>query len=236
MDMIRLLLVGEPTSGKSSILNRYNNDGDEFSMEKVLNSSSGVDYTTKEIYISDSQVPSSSSSASLLHTFPEYSLKSVHNKLTTTVKLQVWDFAGHEKHLSMRRMFFNRIQGVLIVLDVTDNGTIDRLEEKVNEIKRNLPADCTLVLCGAKVDLLSSFSENRRLSIITRLRRYSKDLNIDLYLTSAATGENIERMFSEVATKIHLRQMMEKDSRCFDDDNIYHYDDNRLRDVCTSRT
>ena len=49
MDMIRLLLVGESSSGKSSILNRYNNNdnNDEFSVEKVLNSSSRVDYITK---------------------------------------------------------------------------------------------------------------------------------------------------------------------------------------------
>ena len=208
MSTVRLVLTGDPLSGKSSILHRYNDD--VFSSEKVAKSSSGVDYITRELRIVDTQVSSSSTTAS-----------------STIVNLQIWDFAGDEGFRSTNKLILSRAQGVMIVFDITDNRAIDRLEHKIHNIRRIASVDSSIILCAAKVDLLLGDFEEIACSNKS-IERFTKEMhpsvrkaealrerfNIDLYLTSAATGENIDRVFFEIATKIYEKQVQERDD-CF---------------------
>lgn len=70
---------------------------------------------------------------------------------TAVFKLRIWDTAGQEKFSSLTQQFIKKLDGVLLVFDVSDRQSFDNIAHWQDQIKRC--SDIPIVVVGNKNDL-----------------------------------------------------------------------------------
>jgi small GTP-binding protein len=69
------------------------------------------------------------------------------------VRVKVWDTAGQEQYKSLTRNFYRNSDGVIIVYDVTNKSSFEKVQEWVQSINDNTERNIKMVLVGNKIDL-----------------------------------------------------------------------------------
>ena len=134
------------------------------------------------------------------------------------VKLQIWDTAGQERFRSMTAAFYNRAQGVIVAFDVTNPESFLSLGTWINDVKRDAPPGCFIVLCANKTELpVSSWKVSRE-----EFTKFSEDNNLIIFETSAATGQNVNEMFMELGKEVvrKIRAELSKQTSNAEDDSV----------------
>lgn len=136
------------------------------------------------------------------------------------VKLQIWDTAGQERFRSMTAAFYNRAQGVIVAFDVTNPESFLSLGTWINDVKRDAPPGCFIVLCANKTELpVGSWKVSRE-----EFTRFSEDNGLIIFEASAATGQNVNEMFmelgKEVVRKIRAELTKQSGQSSSDDDAV----------------
>ena len=76
------------------------------------------------------------------------------------IKIQFFDTAGQEKYRSICSSYYKNCNGILLVYDITDRDSFDKLNLWLLEIKANLENSAVILLIGNKIDL----EEERKIS------------------------------------------------------------------------
>ncbi|KAJ5074832.1 ras and ef-hand domain-containing protein [Anaeramoeba ignava] len=105
------------------------------------------------------------------------------------VNLQIWDTAGQERFNSNPQVIFRNSSGVLIVFDVCDKQSFEKIEFWLNLIKENAGENAQIGVIGNKIDL-----EDHEVTQ-EEIEESSKKLQVRHFLTSAKTGEGVEKAF-----------------------------------------
>ena len=72
-----------------------------------------------------------------------------------SVKVLIWDTAGQEKFRNIAKQYYQGANGVLLVFDVSDRKSFERIEYWLNEIKENNKIDSMYaVIVANKIDLV----------------------------------------------------------------------------------
>lgn len=117
------------------------------------------------------------------------------------MRLQLWDTAGQERFRSLTSNFFGRADGFVLCYDISNRPSFDHVIGWMRDIKTRAPPDCDIVLCGNKSDL-----ENDRVVQQDEGKALAEEYNVQFFETSALTGQNVEAMFTALATIIkHTR-------------------------------
>jgi small GTP-binding protein len=69
------------------------------------------------------------------------------------VRVKIWDTAGQEQYKALTRNFYRNSDGVIIVYDVTQKSTFEKIQEWVQSIMDNTEKTIKMVLVGNKIDL-----------------------------------------------------------------------------------
>ena len=101
--------------------------------------------------------------------------------------LLIWDIAGEVAQEKVNKAYYLGSHGVIYVFDVTRPSTFEKMKEDLAYVATLLPK-AKVIIVGNKVDLID-------------INTLEKDLKYD-YLSSAKTGENVEKMFLELSKKI----------------------------------
>ena len=109
------------------------------------------------------------------------------------VKLKIWDTAGEERFRNITNQYYKGADGIILVYDLNNKDTLTKIKDWMNQIHQNTSNDIGLVLVGNKSDLKREISTEESLNL-------SKELNIQLFETSALTGEGVNEIF-EFLTK-----------------------------------
>jgi small GTP-binding protein len=118
------------------------------------------------------------------------------------VKVLTWDTAGQEIFRSITRSCYRDSACAIIVYDITDKSSFDKVEDWIRDVRNLAPPECSLVLLGNKIDL-----EAQR-AILTDQGRDLADRNGLLFFeTSAATGQNVAEAFNECVAAVYTRAM-----------------------------
>ncbi|XP_051171648.1 ras-related protein Rab-18-B-like [Leptopilina boulardi] len=161
---LKILIIGETDTGKSSILIRFVDD--EFN-EKMPNTI-GVDYKSKEIDVDGN-----------------------------LVKLALWDTAGQERFRTLSPSYYRDAQGAILVYDVTDRKTFNKLENWLKELETYCRTNNIVkMVVGNKIDLPDR--QVTKEEGIQFARRH-KTLYIE---SSAKTADGIKCCFEELVRKI----------------------------------
>ena len=123
--------------------------------QKKMDATIGVDYSTKIFKMNDS----------------------------ARVKLQMWDTAGQENFISLIRTYYKDVAGGIIVFDVCDRRTFNRVKFWYNELKKNSGEDYPIIIVANKIDGLRVVNSYEG-------QELAKELNCLYSEISVKTGQN----------------------------------------------
>lgn len=112
----------------------------------------------------------------------------------TELKLMIWDLAGQKEFQRIRNAVFKGVSGAIIVGDLTRRDTLEHMEEWIKELKSSA-GDVPFILVGNKADLL----KERRSE---ELKRLAERYRAPFIITSAKTGENVEKGFLTLGKRV----------------------------------
>lgn len=166
-DLVKVLILGDTSVGKTNLTLRYTED--DFNNNHIT--TIGFDYKTKVVNYEE-------------------------QKQSKYVKLQIWDTSGQERYMAITKNIYKRVQGIILVFDVTEINTFNNIEKWLNTLKDNGEFPITLV--GNKIDLKNrvvSYKEGKELADKHKLCYFE---------TSAKDNINVAQPF-EYITKIIIK-------------------------------
>jgi len=112
--------------------------------------------------------------------------------------VHVWDTAGEEKFRFIITSYFNGAHGALLVFDITNRNTFDRLDYWLEQLERGSnDFKGKIVVVGAKSDLKS-----RREVSYEEAEEYCKTNNLPYLECSAKDNINVDNAFTLLLEEI----------------------------------
>ena len=116
------------------------------------------------------------------------------------VTLNIWDTAGQEKFHSLGKHFYKDSYVVCLVYDITNQESLDSLKTIwYPDLQKYGEKYTVLAVVGNKCDLY----ETDNLADEEQAKAFAKEINGQFMLTSAKTGDGIEKLFNTL-TDIYL--------------------------------
>uniref|UniRef100_A0A1A9UUM7 Ras-related protein Rab-21 n=1 Tax=Glossina austeni TaxID=7395 RepID=A0A1A9UUM7_GLOAU len=126
------------------------------------------------------------------------------------VQLNIWDTAGQERFHALGPIYYRGSHGAILVYDITDEDSFQKVKNWVKELKRMLGSDIVLTIAGNKTDL-----ENERTVPFEDALDYADSVGAYYFETSAKANENIEKLFTELTEFMieHVQQSNQQNQR-----------------------
>lgn len=187
----RLILIGDSTVGKSSLLKCFTDGkfGEVFyfhkymcknninEIKKISDPTVGVDFFARLIEVKDG----------------------------TRIKLQLWDTAGQERFRSITKSYYRNSVGALLVYDLCNRASFEHIPLWMMEAKRHIePHRPVFALIGCKLDLINSGGSHREVSK-EEARTFADQHGLIHVETSARNGLNVEEAFRLVTQEVYNR-------------------------------
>jgi len=96
----------------------------------------------------------------------------------------------------------------MIVFDVTDSASFEKVRYWLNELKEHVGADMPALLVGNKIDLARERTVDQAAA-----RRFASEVNIRLRETSAKTNEGVTEAFADLVSTMLQRKQREDAAR-----------------------
>lgn len=110
------------------------------------------------------------------------------------VLLNIWDTAGQERFHALSPIYYRGSQGAILVYDITEADSFQKVKKWVRELKRMLGSDIILIIAGNKCDL----SEERTVTEQEAVE-YAHSVGAHYIETSAKINVNIDKLFEELS-------------------------------------
>ena len=114
------------------------------------------------------------------------------------IKAQIWDTAGQERYRSVTKAYYKGAKGALLVYDITRKSTFENIDNWLIDLRTNADKDILIILIGNKSDLV----ENREVSK-EEAQTKAEQYNIAYLETSAKSGDNIAKAFTELVEQVY---------------------------------
>lgn len=130
----------------------------------------------------------------------------------------IWDTAGQERYLSLVQFYYRDTDIFLLIFDVTQLYTIDRLKHYAEKILQEMKTDFKVVIIGNKIDLINDIEMEKIDKLIKNKMSILESSNITVkYLyVSTKTGKN----FSEISNVLKIYGNQLKEMKCKNFSNI----------------
>lgn len=69
------------------------------------------------------------------------------------INLCIWDTAGQERFHALGPIYYRSSDGAILVYDITDQDSFQKVKNWVRELKKMLGAEIILTIVGNKIDL-----------------------------------------------------------------------------------
>ncbi len=119
----------------------------------------------------------------------------VLNTNESIVNLQIWDTAGQERMRAMASAYYREANGVILVFDITNRLSFDRIPFWIKEIRENGDNRLKIVVIGNKSDL-----NDRRQITLEEAKAFAAEKGYFYFETSAKENEGdvISKAFQEL--------------------------------------
>lgn len=112
------------------------------------------------------------------------------------VSAQIWDLGGQESFRSLRKLYLEGANGGLVIFDLSDRKSFDKLSEWIESFK-NARGEQPILLIGNKADLKNQIKIKDK-----EAEQFANNNNMELNITSAKTGQNVEEAFIKLTKRI----------------------------------
>ena len=189
--LFKLLLIGNSSVGKSSLLYRFvDNSWDENFVPTI-----GVDFV-RIFYIYNLYIQ-------------KLKTLEINGK---KVKLQIWDTAGQERFKNITASYYRGGNGVIVVYDITDRESFTNLNSWLIEIEKNANKNVFKLLIGNKSDL-----EPQRQVQFDEGKAFAESNGMKFIETSAKTDQKVKEAF-ETLTKEIIKDNLNRNKPLSDDE------------------
>jgi Ras-related protein Rab-32 len=139
----------------------------------------------------------------------DFCLKNLDYDESTSVTLQLWDIAGHERFGHMTRVYYKSAIAAIICFDISRPSTLDNVKKWKDDIndKVALPDGnpIPMILLATKCDLPDISIDQHKMSKFVQENNF-----LCWFETSAKTNQNIDRAFQALVGHIvQLSKTME---------------------------
>jgi Ras-related protein Rab-6A len=125
----------------------------------------------------------------------------------STIKLQLWDTAGHERFKSLIPTYIRESSLAVIVYDITKPDSFKSVDQWIKLVREIRGDDIIVVIAGNKTDLESSRAVKKE-----ELQEKASSLKVShFYEVSAKSGDNIMNMFSSIVEELISHGQAKKD-------------------------
>ena len=174
----------------------------EFQIKLVLIGDSGVGKTNFIFQFTEGRF------SSIHVTTVGFDYKSKIIKLPSSkknVKLQIWDTAGQERYMAINKSLFQKVQGIILMYDLTNRDSFEHVTNWLNLVKQNASSKA-IILVANKLDL-----ENEKRIVSKEEGEIIADNNNILFFEgSGSSGENVDKIFITIAEEIYTNIMEER--------------------------
>ncbi|KFD67924.1 hypothetical protein M514_02814 [Trichuris suis] len=211
MSRYKVVLLGEGSVGKTSILMRFMEN--TFEAERCSTLQDDSSSVSSPCWLVKIEWIRSRQSSQLL--FPPLRLpytadgKRAVPKCTAAffcrsikcdgqkIELAIWDTAGQERFHSLGPIYYRDSDGALLVYDITDQFSFEKVKQWVKELRRMLGSSVQLSIVGNKIDL-----QRFRNVTLVDAQRFADEVGASHCLTSAKTNEGIEQAFLSLCERM----------------------------------
>jgi len=123
------------------------------------------------------------------------------------VKLQLWDTAGQERYMSLNKNIFQKVQGIILMYDLTNRSSFDNIYKWLNLLSQNA-SNKPKILVANKLDL----ALESRIVTEEEGQKIADYNNMPFFEASGFNGENVDKVFYKMADMIYTSLLDEKDS------------------------
>uniref|UniRef100_A0A5S6Q921 Ras-related protein Rab-21 n=1 Tax=Trichuris muris TaxID=70415 RepID=A0A5S6Q921_TRIMR len=113
------------------------------------------------------------------------------------IELAIWDTAGQERFHSLGPIYYRDSDGALLVYDVTDEFSFEKVKLWVKELRKMLGSSVQLTIVGNKTDL-----ERARNVALADAEMFADEIGAIHCSTSAKTNEGIEKAFLSLCERM----------------------------------
>ncbi|KAG9393023.1 Rab21 [Carpediemonas membranifera] len=122
----------------------------------------------------------------------------VLNIADQTITLNLWDTAGQEKFHSLALVYYRDANAAVLVYDVTDRDSFDRVQNWVQELVKNVDGKPILAIAANKTDLPKS----QHVISSEEGREYAEKVGAQFFETSAKDVDTLNPMFLHIAKNL----------------------------------
>lgn len=128
-------------------------------------------------------------------TFPGLTEKTIERG-NKTIQLKIFDTAGQERFNSLTKQYFQGLNGLFLVYDLTDKSSFDKLDQWLKQAEESINREkVPIILLGNKKDL------EGRVITYEEGKNYGMSNNLPFMETSAKNNENVEEAFNALIDK-----------------------------------
>ena len=117
-----------------------------------------------------------------------------------SVKVLIYDSAGHERFRSIAKNQFSKADGIVIVYDITDKKTFEAVNMWFNLSNKEMTKENECLFIGNKIDL----EEQRQVSF-NEGNELAKKYNVAFIETSAKESLNVNEAFVKIVSNIYKK-------------------------------
>ena len=140
----------------------------------------------------------------------DFKIKNITLK-NTHYKLFFYDTAGQEKHKSMALNMIKKVNGIILMYDITDKSSFEVIPDWIASIQEAKGNDFPLILLGNKLD-----KEDERVVSKEEGKNLADKYNIEFFETSNKNGTNIDEaglsIVNTILNKAKGNSLLERNS------------------------
>lgn len=124
-----------------------------------------------------------------------------NGKKFNDMKFAFWDTAGQERFASIIPMYYRDAKIVMLVFDMSNLSTIDRLITYLEKIQSEIRGDFETIIIGNKLDLIDDVNGVNKY-VRDKLENFSEIVgNTDYVYVSSKTNKNFDILLKKILEK-----------------------------------
>jgi len=140
------------------------------------------------------------------------------------IKLQIWDTAGQERYMAVNKNLFQKVQGIILMYDLTNRDSFEHVQSWLNLVKKNV-SNKIVMLVANKLDL----AEEKRIVTEEEGEDIGKKNDMLFFEGSGASGENVDKIFTKMAEMVYTKLIDERSERGDYENNNLKLDKNNSK-------
>ena len=146
--------------------------------------------------------------------------KKIIKIMNKNILVNIYDTAGQERYNAITISLFQKIQGIILVYDISNEESFKNINFWISKINDNF-ANFQCILAGNKCDL-----EKERIISKKDGENLAKQNNFKFFETSGKTGHNVNEIIYEIVRDIYINDDIRDKTKKFVSLNDSYYSNN----------